>query len=183
MLNDEIIIQQTMNWVHHVIVGLNFCPFAGREVERNTIRYVVDRSSQYEHRLHHLIDECLHLDINTQTETTLFIIAEGLNEFESFLDFIALADTLLKEQRYEGVYQLAHFHPHYQFENTDNDDASNYTNRSPYPMLHLIRETSIERAIEHYPDAETIPERNIELARKKGKLQMQALLDAALKDH
>ena len=182
MTNDQILIQHTMNWVRDVIVGLNFCPFAAREVERNTVRYVLDHSKDDEQRLHHFIDECLYLDTNPQTETTLFIITEALDDFELFLDFIEFANTLLENQGYEGIYQLAHFHPHYQFDNTDIDDASNYTNRSPYPMLHLIRESSIEKALEHYPDAESIPERNIELARKMGTLQMQTLLNNTLKD-
>lgn len=182
MPNDTIIIQQTINWVRNVIVELNFCPFAGREVERDSIRYVVDHGTLHKQRLHHLFDECRHLDLNAKTETTLFVIAEDLTEFDTFLDFVELAESLLKEQGYEGIYQLAHFHPDYQFDNTEVDDASNYTNRSPYPMLHLIRESSIEKATAHYPDAESIPGRNIDLARKKGKLQMQTLLDAALKD-
>lgn len=181
MSDDETIIKHTVNWVQNIIVDFNFCPFAGREVAHNKIRYVVDRASTHQERLHHLINECLHLDNNTATETTLIIFPDGLDKFEDFLDFIHLAEALMEQQGYEGIYQLAHFHPRYQFENTDIDDAANYTNRSPYPMLHLIREASIEQALKTYPHPEAIPERNIELARKNGKLKMQALLDATLK--
>jgi len=183
MQSDESIIQHTQNWVRDVIVDLNFCPFAGREVERDSIRYIIDHANTTEDRLHHVIDECQHLDKNSTTETTLLLFPTGLDEFDDFLDFIELAETLLEQQGYEGTYQLAHFHPYYQFANTAIDDAANYTNRSPYPMLHLIRETSIEMALKHYPEPEMIPERNIEHVRKKGKLHMQALLDASKKDN
>jgi len=125
-----------------------------------------------------LVEEMALLDSDTAIETSLLIFTQSVIEFDSFLDCIELANALLIEQGYEGVYQLASFHPDYCFEGEQDNDPANFTNRSPYPMLHLIREASIERALQHYPDPESIPERNIELARSKGLATMRLLLES-----
>jgi hypothetical protein len=116
------------------------------------------------------------MDIEPATETTLLILPEGCTQFNDFLDLTAMAEQLLIDQGYEGVYQLASFHPDYCFAGEDENDPANYTNRSPYPMLHIIREASIEQALKTYPNPELIPERNIELTRKLGLEKIQALL-------
>ena len=126
--------------------------------------------------LESLIIEAEHLDSQPDTETTLIIFSEAYTEFDDFLDMLAIAEDVLIEQGYEGVYQLASFHPDYCFADADSDDAANYTNRSPYPMLHLIREASIEQVLEHYPDPEQIPERNIRITRESGAAFWQKLL-------
>ena len=100
------------------------------------------------------------------------------SDFDDFLDLVAIADDLLIAQAYEGVYQLASFHPDYCFAEASPDDAANYTNRSPYPILHLIREASIEQVLNHYPEPENIPLRNIALTRELGSNYLQALLNA-----
>jgi len=161
-------ISSTQAWVNKVIVKYNICPFARREVERGSIRYVDDHSVNVESVLEKLSEEWRYLDENPATETTLLILSETCSDFESFLDCVYLANHLLQMNRYEGVYQLAHFHPDYCFEGDPEDAASNYTNRSPFPTLHIIRETSMERAIEAHPDVDAIPERNIEFLNKKG---------------
>ncbi len=177
--NDStLIISHTRSWVKTVIIDLNFCPFARRVYEGESIHYAVIADSQLAHCLHALIDECLNLDKNDQFETSLVIFSQAFTRFDEFLDFVEIANALLIDRGYEGIYQLAHFHPHYCFADVAEDDASNYTNRSPWPMLHIIRESSLEQALNNFPDPENIPETNIRLARKKGREQMQALLDA-----
>ncbi len=179
--DDKLIIQQTQNWVKTVIIDLNFCPFARQAFESGTIHYPVVGEAKLEPCLQALIAECLYLDKNNDAETSLLIFSQAFISFDNFLDFIEIANALLIDQGYEGTYQLAHFHPHYQFADVVENDASNFTNRSPWPMLHLIREVSLERALENYPDPENIPERNIKLAREKGCAHMQAMLDACYK--
>lgn len=150
----------TRHWVESFVVGHEVCPFAGREVARDSIRYVVLEANQPDAALLRLMEECWHLDAHPETETTLLVLSEGLADFDDYLDALGLAETLLAEQGYEGVYQLASFHPDYQFEGETEDAPRNFTNRSPWPMWHLIREAGLERALAHYPDPEGIPARN-----------------------
>lgn len=177
---EEDVIRATINWLNAVVVGLNFCPFAGREVKRGSIRYRVLREMGMEASLEALISECRFLDTHSETETTLIIFPDTLSDFDDFLDFLEIANQLMDEQGYEGIYQLASFHPDYLFADTDDKDPANYTNRSPYPMLHLIREASIEAALTSYPDPEQIPERNIQHARELGLARMQELLEQCI---
>lgn len=180
--DDEACINQTRCWVEDVVVAHDFCPFAGREVARNSIRYVVSPESRVADALEVLIDECLQLDRDSTIETTLLIYPQGFEVFEDYLDFAALAEDLLFEQGYEGVYQLATFHPDYCFADSPVDDPANYTNRSPCPLLHLLREASLEQAIAGHPDPEGIPERNVSYARELGLSTMRALFDKACKN-
>lgn len=171
-------ISGTRMWLNSVIIGYNLCPFARHEQERGSIRFSVDQNVDMENCLLTMIDECERLDSDTTIETTLLIYARAFSNFDDYLDFLALAEALLTEQGYEGVYQLASFHPNYCFEGSSQDDPANYTNRSPYPMLHLLRESSIEEAISDYPDPDNIPHRNIELTRNLGLTKLQSLLAA-----
>jgi hypothetical protein len=173
---EQRLILQTQKWIETVIIGHNYCPFAKREVENNKVRYQVIQAQGLNECLDAITNECIYLDENADTETTLLIFPLGLEEFETFLDFLTLAEDKLSELGYEGIYQLASFHPKYCFQGADDNDSANYTNRSPYPMLHLIREASIEKALQHYPAPEGIPERNIEFARSQGLEKMQSLL-------
>ena len=181
MKNDSTIIEQTRHWVRSVIVGFNFCPFSKRELENETIHFQVSHESKLEACLHELVQECKRLDEHTGIETTLLIFANAMQSFDDYLDLIELANALIAELGYEGTYQLASFHPHYCFEGENENDAANYTNRSPYPMLHLIREASLERALENYPNPESIPERNVEFAREKGLDKMKSMLDKCVR--
>ena len=174
--NEQRVIAQTKKWVETVIIAHNYCPFAKREVDRGSVRYKVIDDTEFNSLLQAVFQECVYLDQNSETETTLIIFPEKLNDFNLFLDCLLLAEGLLNEQGYEGKYQLASFHPDYCFQGAEIADAANFTNRSPYPMFHLIREASIERAIEHHPDPESIPERNVEHARQQGLDTMKTLL-------
>lgn len=172
------IIHATQTWLSSFIIAHNICPFARRERERNSIRYQVTDTENLEKVLALLIQECEYLDTHAETETTLLILPTGFNNFDDYLDLAAIAEQLLIEQHYEGIYQLASFHPAYRFETdlTAGEDPANYTNRSPYPMLHIIRESSIDRAVANYPDPENIPARNIKLTRELGLDKLSALL-------
>lgn len=175
---DQDIIKQTRCWVKMVIVGNNFCPFARRELERGSIRYSVKHSKDLASALQAVMDECAQLDANDAIETTLLIFAECFQDFEDYLELVELADGLMADQGYESIYQVASFHPDYCFAGAEHNDAANYTNRSPYPMLHFIREASMEQVLNKYPEPEKIPERNIEHARELGLEAMQRQLQA-----
>lgn len=123
---------------------------------------------------HAFLNQCLWLDQHPETSTS-FLLCPGLSKFEAFLGFVDRAERLILKNSYESVYQVASFHPDYCFSGSNQSDPANYTNRSPFPMLHLLREDSLERAIAAHPDAESIPERNVLFARSKGLQYMQSL--------
>lgn len=162
------IISATQNWVKNVIMKYNLCPFARKEVERGSIRYTLTEATKRKQVLTELIKECQFLDQHPDTETTLFILPRGVEGFYDYLTLLDSANDTLFEHDYEGIYQLASFHPDYCFEDEAQDSPANYTNRSPYPTLHIIRESSMEQALAQYDDPESIPERNIAFTHKKG---------------
>jgi hypothetical protein len=174
--NSEQLIACTQHWVSEFVISHNICPFAKREFDKGNIHYKVVFDNKLEDQLQALILACTELDTDLSKETSLIIYPNGLDDFEHYLDFLEIANALLQKQQYEGVYQLASFHPDYCFEGVDENDASNFTNRSPYPMLHLLRETSLEKALASYPNPEEIPQRNIEYTRELGVTQLKALL-------
>lgn len=153
------------------MIGLNLCPFAKAVHVKGQIRYRVSVAADTDALLDELVLELMHLrDVEPEvTDTTLLIIPGFLDDFSRFLDFVDLAEVSLRLQGLQGILQIAHFHPNYIFADADsNDDLANYTNRSPWPTLHLIREASLSRATAAIPDAADIYERNIELARSLG---------------
>lgn len=166
-MESDQIIAQTKSWVKDIVIGLNFCPFANKEFINETIRYVVDDSDDFEINLTTFLTELHFLD-KSEFETSLLIFPESYSDFQDYLDLVDTANDILLEFGYEGVYQIASFHPEYRFEHTKKEDAANYTNRSPYPMLHIIREASLEKAISSYENVDKIPENNEKLAREKG---------------
>lgn len=166
------------HWVETVVVGLNLCPFAKRELVNDRVRFSVSEAETEEQLLADLQAELELLNNDEAVETTLLIHPGVLQDFFDYNQFLNYVDSLLVQMELEGVYQVASFHPDYQFSGTRPDDVENYTNRSPYPMLHLIREDSLERAIAGYPHPDRIPERNIELLESLGRDKMQALLKA-----
>lgn len=176
MPNNDVRISQTQKWLSSVIIDLMLCPFAKREYDNDRIAYVVVETADLQSQLEQVIIECAALDNDVNRETSLLIFPTGLSKFEDYLDFLDIANALLAAQGYEGIYQLASFHPKYCFEGTSSDDPSNYTNRSPYPMLHIIREASLEVVLERYPNPEKIPENNIQLTKGLGLKVMQKLL-------
>lgn len=167
-VNKSVCVEQTKQWLRDIVIAHNFCPFAKKELESGRVRFSLCEETQKEKILSALIDECQRLDINPEIETTLIVFSKAMEDFDLYLNIVELADELMNLQGYEGVYQLATFHPDYVFAGSDKTDAANYTNRSPYPLLHLIREESLEQVLESYPDPESIPEKNINKARELG---------------
>ncbi|MFT5645081.1 MAG: hypothetical protein ACI83P_002645 [Janthinobacterium sp.] len=164
------IIAATEAWLEKAVIGLNLCPFAKAVHIKKQIRYVVCDASTPEDLLSMLMDELQTLsDCDPQqTDTTLLIHPHVLNDFLDYNEFLDVADAALEDMDLVGELQVASFHPQYQFADTEPDDIDNYTNRSPYPTLHLLREESIERAVEAFPDAAGIFDRNIATLRALG---------------
>ncbi|SDO11663.1 DUF1415 domain-containing protein [Vreelandella arcis] len=162
---DKTVIAQTLNWVSRFIVAHDICPFAGREMARETVRVEVVRSKKIEVALEELMVEVHWLDEHPETETTLLVFPTLFKSFDHYLDFVELAESILVDQGYEGIYQLATFHPDYCFEDAE---PANYTNRSPHAMVHLLREESVAQAIDHYGDTAAIPERNVAMLNAMG---------------
>ena len=179
-LTDITVIEQTQKWIKTVVIDMNFCPFAAKAMLKKSIHYSVSNTQDLKSTLEILIKELRYLDTNEEIETTFLIFPNQFSGFETYLDLVATAEELIEQEGYEGTYQLASFHPDYCFEGEDKDDAANYTNRSVYPMLHLLREESITKALALYKNPELIPEHNIQLAREKGLLYMQMLRAACL---
>jgi len=170
-------------WVESFIIGLNLCPFAKRELVKNRVRFVVTEATTEDQLMAALQAELELLDRDPSVETTLLIHPTVLQDFDDYNQFLNFADRFLAQLRMQGVYQIASFHPDYQFSGTGPDDAENYTNRSPYAMLHLIREESLKRAIVDYPDVDQIPTRNIDLMNSLGQERLQVLLQACFEDN
>ena len=177
-VNDEAVILAVRKWVGTFVVGLNLCPFAKRELVKNRVRFVSTAATTTEQLLTVLHAELERLNADPSVETTLLIHPDVLQDFYDYNDFLNVADNLLVDMALEGTYQIASFHPDYQFGGTHPEDAENYTNRAPYPLLHLLREESLEQVIADYPDVDEIPERNIELMNRLGAAKLQALLQS-----
>jgi len=166
------------SWLNQVVVGLNLCPFAKRELASNRVRFMASAATTEEALLLDLQGELQRLEADPQVETTLLIHPQVLTDFSDYNQCLDLADAMLEDLGFEGVFQIASFHPDYQFGGTEPGDAENYTNRSPYPLLHILREDRLERAIDSYPDVDQIPARNIELMEQMGADKLQALFKA-----
>jgi hypothetical protein len=165
---DPIVIERTKNWIRDIVIGLNFCPFARKPFKEELILYKVDSTSANAVALESFINTCHFLEDNAATETALLIFPNGFSDFEDYLNLTDLAEKLLKAQGFEGVYQVASFHPDYIFAGSDEHDPANYTNRSPYPMLHLLREDLLEIAIDKHANVDDIPNQNIAKAQSLG---------------
>lgn len=168
--NNEEIIAETQEWLEKAVIGLNLCPFAKAVHVKKQIRYVVSAAQTPEALLEELIVELQDLAAADPEEidTTLLIHPGTLTDFLDYNDFLDVADATVEDLQLDGEIQVASFHPQYQFADTRPDDIDNYSNRSPYPTLHLLREDSIERAVEAFPDAADIFEKNIETLRALG---------------
>lgn len=169
----ERVIAETVQWLERAVIGLNLCPFAKAVQVKKQIRYVVSGATSPEALCEALLTE-LKLLADTHPDdidTTLLIhpYTLGLGEFLDYNDFLEVADGALAELNLMGEIQIASFHPEYQFAGTELDEITNYTNRSPYPMLHLLREASVEKAVAAFPDAAMIFEKNIATMEKLGK--------------
>lgn len=176
-MDDESVIAATREWLEKAVIGLNLCPFAKAVYVKNQVRIVVSHANHLDGLLEDLDRELDFLATADpdEVDTTLLIHPSLLPDFLDFNDFLQLADAAVEEHALEGTLQVASFHPQFQFEGTEPDDMGNYTNRAPFPTLHLLREASIERAVAAFPEAETIFERNIETLEALGHAGWQAL--------
>lgn len=164
------VIEATRRWLEKAVIGLNLCPFAKSVYIKDQVRFAVSDARTEETLLADLVSELqlLQQAAPEALDTTLLIHPWVLPDFLDYNDFLDIADAALAELELDGVIQIASFHPQYQFADVPPDDISNYTNRSPYPILHLLRESSIDRAVAAFPDAHEIFQRNIQAMRALG---------------
>lgn len=164
------VIAATRLWIERAVLGLNLCPFARAPYQKDRVRIVVSTASNEEGLLLDLCEELQRLAVSDEAdvETTLLVHPDLLSDFLDFNDFLGLADSALEEMNLAGELQVASFHPEYEFADAPAGDVANYTNRSPFPTLHLLRESSIDRAVESMEDTDVIYERNIERLRALG---------------
>jgi len=163
-------------WLESFVVELNLCPFAKRELVKDRIRFSTTSAESLESLLDALLLEMQLLESDPEIETTLLIHPNAMQEFADYNQFLDLVDALIEQEGYSGVFQVASFHPTYQFAETAPDAAETYRNRSPYPLLHILREASVEREIVNYPDVDEIGQRNIRLLRELGVARLKTLL-------
>ena len=181
-LSDAYVIKATRLWVERVVVGLNLCPFARRELETDRVRFAVTGAESEEALLADLHHEIELLLADLEMETTLLIHPRALENFIDYNLFLDTANRLLQELDLEGELQIASFHPDYCFADAEPEAGENFTNRSPFPMLHLLREESVSRAVESHPDVDGIPARNVRLLNDMGAQQLATLREACTQD-
>ncbi len=177
-MTDDEVLNQTRHWLEKAVIGLNLCPFAKAVYVKNQVRLVVSHARHADDLLEEL-DKELDLLVATpaeQIDTTLLIHPTLFDDFLDFNDFLEIAEGVVDEHGLDGVVQLASFHPKFQFADTEPDDIGNYTNRAPFAILHLLREDSVERAVEAFPEAHAIFDVNIQTLEKLGHAGWQALL-------
>ena len=175
--SDAQAVADTVEWLEKAVIGLNLCPFAKAVHVRQQVRMVVSTATNIDALCEDLLDELqllAHADPQ-QIDTTLLVHPQVLGDFLDYNDFLEIADRAIDELKLTGQLQVASFHPRYQFAGTEADDITNYTNRSPYPTLHLLREASIDRAVAAFPEASTIFEKNMATLRTLGHAGWEAL--------
>ena len=180
-VTDAQVASETRRWLERAVIGLNLCPFAKAVHVKEQVHYAVSPAVGWNDLIADLareLDDLLALPAD-QRETTLLIAPNALHDFMEFTGFMAEADRLLQREGLEGTIQLASFHPQYQFAGTEPDDISNYTNRAPYPTLHLLREDRIAQAVQAFPQASAIYETNIQTLRRLGHAGWRAWMDDA----
>ncbi len=177
---DAAVIALARRWVERAVVGLNLCPFARAPFTQERIRYRVSHATTAEALVDDLVAELQSLQLSEpeDVETTLLIHPQVMNDFLDYNDFLEAADAAVEGLQLDGLIQVASFHPDYQFADSEPDDIENYSNRAPYPILHLLREDSVERAVELMPDTDKIFERNMQTLRKLGHAGWTALWEA-----
>jgi hypothetical protein len=155
--------QSVINWLKTIVIGLNFCPFARKPFESNCVRIVCEEVIEEDAILELVLAELIKLEDTTasEIETTLIVLPKAYQDFNDFNGLLYVLNNVLELEGFEGIFQIASFHPSYQFAGTDIDDVENFTNRAPYPILHLLREDSLTKAIDSHPDPDGIPDKNI----------------------
>ena len=168
--HDALVIADTQRWVQRAVIGLNLCPFAKSVEVKKQVRYVVSHATRTKPLLVDLKRELLELIATDPAilDTTLLVAPDGFSDFLEFNELLDRADKLLVELDLDGVLQIASLHPQYQFADTELDDITNFTNRAPYPTLHLLREESVDRAVAAFPNAEAIYETNMQTMQELG---------------
>ncbi len=170
MTTTQAVIKATRYWIQDTVIGLNLCPFAHRPFDQDAISYRVSRAASAEAvyaDLLYALDGFLSADARDEA-TGLFICPDCFSDFLHFNAYLDVVDQVLVDAELEGVVQIASFHPQYRFADVHEQDPAHFTNRSPYPMFHFIREEQLADALEHYPDPASIPNRNIALLREMG---------------
>lgn len=178
-MDRDSVLNETKKWIQTFVIGLNICPFAKRVVQEGKVRYVVSFDRDEESILALLETELKLLNETPmeQIETSILILPEALANFLDYNDFLDLGDELIEKLDLSGVIQIASFHPNYQFADTQHDSVENYTNRSPYPMLHLLREDSISNLNLSEEDLELIPRKNIQTMASLGRAKVLQMLE------
>lgn len=172
--------RDTLRWLTRIVVGMNLCPFAGPALAAKSVKIEVSAATEREEIL---ADVLTHLDKiqkadETEFATSLLVFSHALTDFEEYWDMAEMAADLVVEVGLDNIIQVATFHPEYCFDGVNSDDISHYTNRSPYPMLHFLREAHLTRALENYPRPEEIPKNNIRRLEEMGKIKFLKLLSA-----
>lgn len=174
-LPNETVLKSVIHWFENAVLGLNLCPFAARPYQSGSIVFAISNAADDEGVLSDLYLKLQELDESREVETLVLICSQHLAEFEDYNQFLSLSDALLEQSGWLGEYQIASFHPDYCFEGCEVDSRENWTNRSPYPILHLIRESSISSAIQHHADVDQIPQQNIKTMNNLSESQMQKI--------
>jgi hypothetical protein len=176
-VNIQQVTEEIQHWLEGVVIGLNLCPFAAAPYRNQQIKIQVSTAHTNQQLLEDLVNELRNLDHHPQSilETTLLVTPLLLSEFEEYNEFLGTVDDLLSAFGWEGEYQIASFHPDYYFADTHRDDAENLTNRSPYPILHVLREESVSAALATFINPEAIPTANIQTMRQLSPQQIRAL--------
>lgn len=173
--HDSAALRRTEQWLEQWVIGQGLCPFAQHPWQQGRVELRLSVAKTQDALLADLDAALQSLAADPQVETLLLVHPEVLQEFYDYNDFLDLADALIQARDWEGEFQIASFHPDYQFADTSPDAVENYTNRSPYPLLHILREGSVSAAIAHHPDVDQIPQRNIALLQQLGLAQVQTL--------
>ena len=168
MSDNQKIISRVHYWIEEAVIGLNLCPFAKFVYQQQKVRCVVSESKNVDALMLELYQQCQYLIETPEIETTLLIIPHQLQEFADFNQILDQVDALIERYAWVGVFQIASFHPNYQFNNTRLEDRENWSNRSPFPILHILRESSIEQALSFHQNPEKIPETNIQKLKAMG---------------
>jgi uncharacterized protein len=176
--SDEQISQQVSHWLSKVVIGLNLCPFAKAPFNKGQVKFIVTHADSDDALVQVLSDALNQLAETSvsETETTILIVPNWLQSFDDYNQFLDLADDVIVANELEGILQVASFHPNYQFAETDTDAAENYSNRSPFPLLHLLREDSVEKALNSEQGADDIVQRNIATLNALGVEKIKALM-------
>lgn len=172
----SVYIDTVNNWIKQVVIGLNFCPFARKPVEDKRVNIVIEHTSKDDDILEIVLRELLRLEntSNEQLETTLIVLPDAYPDFMQFNSLLYVLNDVLEMEGFSGIFQIASFHPKYQFAGTQPEDRENLTNRAPYPILHLLREESVEQVLEKHPDPDGIPDANIQRLKQLSEAQLKA---------